>query len=116
MVFRRLIFSSGLPVMALLAQSLPVALIPEQPLITSMRDHMVDNRGLHVLSFLPLYTVRTMGWLGGTLYWLSATWHHNPIYMQTGSPLDASVYEPRSTWCLTGPVRYIPDAYTELWV
>ena len=34
----------GLLVMALLAQGLPVAFVPEEPLVASVRNDMVDHR------------------------------------------------------------------------
>ena len=38
--------------MALFAESLPVALIPEQFLVTTVRDDVIHHRGFHELPFL----------------------------------------------------------------
>ena len=51
-VHRRLIFTPCLLVMAALAKGTPVAPIPEQSLITSVWDDVVNDRGLGVLAAL----------------------------------------------------------------
>ena len=48
----RLILTSGLLVVAALAQRTPVAAVPEQLLITTVRDHMIHDRCLHVFALL----------------------------------------------------------------
>ncbi len=51
-VHRRLIFAPCLLVMAALAESTPVAPVPEQSFITSVRDDVVNDRGLGILAAL----------------------------------------------------------------
>ena len=51
-VHRRLILAPCLLVMAALAKGTPVAPLPEQSLITSVRDDVVNDRGLGVLAAL----------------------------------------------------------------
>ena len=59
MVRRRLVLSSRLHTVMTMAEGLPVVPVPEELLITTMRDDMVDIRCLHVPSFLhALHTQR----------------------------------------------------------
>ena len=51
-VHRRLILAPCLLIMAALAKGTPVAPVPEQSLITTMRDDVVNDRGLSVLAAL----------------------------------------------------------------
>ena len=51
-ILRAAFFRQSLPVMAGFAERLPVILIPEELLITSMRDDVVDDRRFDVPSFL----------------------------------------------------------------
>ena len=44
---------TGLLVVMLLAERLPVAPVPEELQIPSVRDDMIHHRGFHELSFLP---------------------------------------------------------------
>lgn len=52
MIHRVLVLSSGLPVMAPLAESLPVRPVPEEPGITPVRDYVVDDCCLNISPFL----------------------------------------------------------------
>ena len=52
MVLRRLILTPRLYAVVAMAQGLPVALVPEQLRITTMRDDMVNVRCLHIPAFL----------------------------------------------------------------
>ena len=59
MVCRRLVLSSRLHAVVLVAQGLPVAPIPEEFLIPTMRNDVVDIRRLHISTFLhALYAQR----------------------------------------------------------
>lgn len=49
-ICRSAVKPSGFLIMARLTQALPITLIPEQLLITSVRDHMVNHLGLNILS------------------------------------------------------------------
>jgi len=51
--------SSGFLIVAFLTQRLPVLLIPEQPLITPMRDDVVDYGGRSQLAFFPAFCADT---------------------------------------------------------
>lgn len=57
----RLVLSPGLPGMASVAQSLPVAAVPEELLVVAVRLFMVDVRRFHVPACLN--TLRSPGWL-----------------------------------------------------
>lgn len=58
-VFRMRIFLSRFLIVTLLTERLPIAPIPEEFMISSMRDDMVNNRCLHVPAFLhALHTQR----------------------------------------------------------
>jgi len=52
MIFRILIFVSGLDAVMAMAQGLPVTLVPEELAITSMRDDVIDVGCPDVLAFL----------------------------------------------------------------
>ena len=52
MILGRLILSPGLPRMAPVAQGLPVAPVPEQFHVATMRNDMIHIRCLHVPAFL----------------------------------------------------------------
>ena len=59
MVRRRLVLSSRLHAVVTVAQGLPVAPVPEQRHVTTVRNDVVDVRCLHVPSFLhALHTHR----------------------------------------------------------
>ena len=51
-ILRVAVFCPGLPVMAVFAERLPVGLVPEQLLISTVRNDVVDDRRLDVPSFL----------------------------------------------------------------
>jgi len=51
-VFRILIFISGFDTVMAVAQGLPVALVPEELLISSVRNNVIDVGCLDVLAFL----------------------------------------------------------------
>ena len=52
MILRRLILPPRLDTVMAMAQGLPVAPVPEELLITTVRNDVVDVRCLHVPSFL----------------------------------------------------------------
>ena len=59
MIHRCLILTSRFHAVVTVAQGLPVALVPEQLRITTMRDDMVNVRCLHIPAFLhALHTQR----------------------------------------------------------
>ena len=59
MILRRLILPPRLDTVMAMAQGLPVALVPEELLITTVRNDVVDVRRLRVPSFLhALYAQR----------------------------------------------------------
>ena len=60
MILRRLILPPRLDTVMAMAQGLPVAPVPEDLLITTVRDYMVNIRCLHVSAFL--HALRTQ-WL-----------------------------------------------------
>ena len=51
-IFRPAILVARLEIVVLFAQALPVALIPEQLLVSTMRNDVVNHSGLHIPSFL----------------------------------------------------------------
>ena len=60
MILGRLILPPRLDTVVPVAQGLPVAPVPEELLITTVRDYMVNIRCLHVSAFL--HALRTQ-WL-----------------------------------------------------
>ena len=59
MIFRHLVFSPSFDTVVAVAKGLPVVPVPEELLITTMRNDVVDVRCLHVPSFLhALHTHR----------------------------------------------------------
>ena len=60
MVLRIAILRPGLSVMAGLAERLPVVLIPEQFLISAVRNDVVDNRRFDVPSFRSAFDAERM--------------------------------------------------------
>ena len=59
MVRRRLVFSARLHAVVTVAQGLPIAPVPEQLLVTTVRNDVVDVRRLNVPAFLhTLHTQR----------------------------------------------------------
>ena len=59
MILRRLILTPRLPAVVPVAQGLPVASVPEEFLVTAVRNDVVNVRCLHVPSFLhALHTQR----------------------------------------------------------
>ncbi len=55
------VFMHGLPIMTPFAQGLPVTPIPEELLVTTVRDDVIHVRCLHVLPFLhALHTQRVL--------------------------------------------------------
>ena len=59
MIHRRLVLSSRLHAVVPVAKGLPVAPVPEELLVTTMRNDVIDVRCLHELSFLhALHTQR----------------------------------------------------------
>ena len=52
MILRRLILPPRLDTVMAMAQGLPVALVPEELLVTTMRNDVIDIRCLHEPSFL----------------------------------------------------------------
>ena len=61
MVTRDLILSPRLLIMMVLAQSLPVRMIPEQLLITTMWDDVIDDSGPRQFLFLQALDTQWMG-------------------------------------------------------
>lgn len=61
MIFRILIFVPGLDAVMAMAERLPVTLVPEELLITSMWNDVVDVGCLDVLAFLHALYAEGMG-------------------------------------------------------
>ena len=60
MIHRRLILSPGLPGMAPVTECLPVAPVPEQFHVTTVRNYMIHIRCLHVPAFLHALRTQRM--------------------------------------------------------
>ena len=60
-IFRIAVLCPGFPVVALLAQCLPVALVPEQVLIPSVRDDMIHNCRFPISAILHASDTERMG-------------------------------------------------------
>ncbi len=59
-ILRATVFRPGLPVMAGFAERLPVILIPEELLIPAMRDDVIDNGRLDVMSGFGTFGTQRM--------------------------------------------------------